>query len=804
MKYYWSLGNEFGDMPFNDVSGLGDGSGKYADHLRNIQLSSIPNKALLRTTLNQCLVFLTCMVFVEHLPSAYILAWLFLMVGINCFTFYTHRKYRIGIKNPIAGKNLLYSFSMGIFILGISWLVPLFIFVPMAAGYGLMEVIIIFGTLTTSAALLMRVTLLACLSFIASIIMGSIVFLAMHGHHAIAAVTCVYGFITLFAAYQNSLFFLKSKINESEAQEQNELVHLLLNEFNHNKADWLWQLDKNGHFINVSPRLAYMMGSTQNDIEGKKFSDLLLKHPQNIRKWPQSFRETMRKIDHKKSFSGDYLEIYRNGQTSWWEVSAAPKYDKYGAFIGYFGVGSDITSFKKSQDEIAWMAEYDSLTNLPNRAKLMRELAESLDKSKNSSRQSAFMMIDLDHFKSINDTLGHQVGDQLLMAFSGKLARAMPKNALCGRLGGDEFAIIISGHDVQKNVENIAQKIENITKSPILIGPHSLHIGTSIGSAIAPEDGENVETLSRNADLALYAAKDTGRGCHQRYYPQLLHKAERLRLMGNELLKAIERDELKLYCQPLVDVQSQEIVSYEILLRWFNPHFIDITPDEFIPIAEENKLIIPIGNWVLHQSCLLASLWPEHLGISVNISAYQLFEPDFIHIVEEALSASGIAPERLELEITENIFIKDGEYCFRTLEKLQKIGVKLSLDDFGTGYSSLGYLGKIKFDNIKIDRSFMQGAHEAKEESIAIIRAVVAMASSLNISTTAEGVETTKHVEIAKALGCARLQGYHFSKPICADLVTKKYSRDKIRDAQNHYNGPYFVEQNHLGHKKTG
>ena len=378
----------------------------------------------------------------------------------------------------------------------------------------------------------------------------------------------------------------------------------------------------------------------------------------------------------------------------------------------------------------------------------------------------AFLMIDLDRFKAVNDTLGHQVGDQLLARVSDRLKSLMSDNELCGRLGGDEFAIVIRDGSDLNRVNAVARAVIDALSQPYEVDHHTLYVGASVGSAIGPRDGATVETLMRNADLALYRSKDEGGGRHYTYDPSLHAHAEERRQLEFSLRRALENGEFHLVYQPVVDASSEAVVSFEALLRWNSAEHGSVNPAKFIPLAEDTRLIVPIGEWVLREACREAMNWPGNVKVAVNVSGEQLLEPGFAATVIGALASSGLPASRLEIEVTESIFVRDGTTAQATLEQLKGLGCSIALDDFGTGYSSLGYLRTIRFTTIKVDRSFVRGAANASPESLAIIRAVVAMADSLDMTTTAEGVENEAELAMVRRLGCHKIQGYYFGRPM--------------------------------------
>jgi predicted signal transduction protein with EAL and GGDEF domain len=357
-------------------------------------------------------------------------------------------------------------------------------------------------------------------------------------------------------------------------------------------------------------------------------------------------------------------------------------------------------------------------------------------------------------------------GDKLLAQVSARLKSLMGENQLCGRLGGDEFAIVIRDLHKADEINELAKRVIERLSEPYQVDQHTLYVGASVGSAMGPRDGKTVEELMRNADLALYRAKDAGGGEHCRFEPVLHASAEERRQLEVALRKALGRDEMELHYQPVVDSRSEKVVSFEALVRWNSADHGFVSPGKFIPLAEDTRLIVPIGKWVMRKACEEARNWPDHVKVNVNVSPEQLLEPGFHQEVVEALAVSGLRPERLEVEVTESIFLRDASVARNALEQVMALGCSVALDDFGTGYSSLGYIRKLRFSTIKVDRTFVQGAAQGSAESLAIINAVVAMAKSLDMTTTAEGVETAGEAELIRNLGCEKIQGYYFGRPM--------------------------------------
>ncbi|MEA2928437.1 MAG: hypothetical protein QOG38_865 [Hyphomicrobiales bacterium] len=432
---------------------------------------------------------------------------------------------------------------------------------------------------------------------------------------------------------------------------------------------------------------------------------------------------------------------------------------------GWVATHLDVTEQQRSEARIAYMAQHDALTSLPNRVVLRERLERALAGMQRGDRSIAVLMLDLDRFKEVNDTLGHPVGDALLKAVAGRLRSCTRETATVARLGGDEFAIIEEMADPGVEATAVAERIQRALSTVFDLGDHQVIIGTSIGIAVAPGDGTDCDDILRNADLALYRAKGGGRGTHRFFEPEMDRLMQERRDLERDMRDALVNGEFELYFQPFVNLASGEISGCEALLRWHHPTRGLISPADFIPLAEETGVIVPLGEWVLRTACRQAATWPAALRIAVNLSPAQFRSKELVPVVVRALADSGITPDRLELEVTESVMMLDSEAAFTTLRQLHALGVRIALDDFGTGYSSLSFLQKFPFDKIKIDRSFVNELLDARDESRLIARAVVRFAVSLGKTTTAEGVETKQQLDILRAERCTEMQGYYFSRP---------------------------------------
>jgi len=534
-----------------------------------------------------------------------------------------------------------------------------------------------------------------------------------------------------------------------------------IEEFEQAGRGWFWETTGRGALSYVSEHLAAHLKTAADDLIGRPFSELI---------GADEGSESERTLGFHLSARLPFTDVTVRANTSaeiWWSLSGTPSFDEHGRFLGFRGIGTDLTQQRRSDEEINRLAKYDSLTGLPNRMLMRRTLDEALQGQKGAAPAGcALFLIDLDRFKNVNDTLGHPIGDALLKQVAQRLTNVIGDKGQIGRLGGDEFEAVLPGQDNGGTLGNLAERLIQQVSMPYSIEGHNIAIGASVGIAIAPPVGTCADALIRNADLALYSAKASGRGTFCFFAPEMHSEAQDRQLLENDLRKAIGRGELQLVYQPVVNAQTEELSGFEALVRWHHPARGVISPSLFIPLAEESGLIPQIGEWVLRTACAEASKWPEQIRIAVNLSPLQFVDPNLPQIVISALANSQIQPRQLELEITEGVFLVESESTDDMFARLKSLGVRLALDDFGTGYSSLGYLKKAPFDKIKIDQSFVRGAAKSGSRNAAIIRAIVTLAESLGMDTTAEGAETHDELTLIRELGCSHIQGYIFGRPM--------------------------------------
>ncbi|WP_404810534.1 putative bifunctional diguanylate cyclase/phosphodiesterase [Methylobacterium flocculans] len=438
----------------------------------------------------------------------------------------------------------------------------------------------------------------------------------------------------------------------------------------------------------------------------------------------------------------------------------------------------DVTVRRAAEVQAEEMARQDPLTGLPNRLLLHERLREALSRLHRTNEGCAILLIDLDRFKPINDTLGHPMGDALLKKVADRLRSTVRLTDTVARIGGDEFVILQTGIRGGADTQVLARRIVDLVGRTYMVEGQLLTIGASVGVALAPTDGDDADRLLKNADLALYRSKLDGRGTYRFFEPEMDARMQARRRLELDMRQALARREFSLHYQPQLQLEGNRLVGCEALIRWQHPTRGMVSPLDFIPLAEEIGLIVPIGEWVMRQACRDAATWPDPLSVAVNVSPAQFKSERLVEMVMSALAASGLAATRLEVEITEGVLLNESEKTLQTLHRLRELGVRVSMDDFGTGYSSLSYLRSFPFDKIKIDRSFVNDL-SGKRDGEAIIRAIAGLGRSLGMTTVAEGVETADQLDRIRAEGCTDVQGYLISKPIPASDVLAFLTADR-------------------------
>jgi diguanylate cyclase (GGDEF)-like protein/PAS domain S-box-containing protein len=545
-------------------------------------------------------------------------------------------------------------------------------------------------------------------------------------------------------------------------------VLALAAEYESSGQGWFWETDAEGRVTYLSPQVAELFGKSPEQLRSMSFHTLFITDQGGDGASPRNLNLL---FGGRKRFNGLVARAALDTSEIYWTLSGRPVFDDDSRFMGYRGHGGDVTESQKAENETSRLAQFDSLTGLSNRHRMQQKIDATLTAFRAAKRCCAIMMIDLDRFKQVNDTFGHKAGDELLKQVAARLKRVFDMTCEVGRLGGDEFQVMLPDMDDRGQLGELAKKAIAMVSQPYSLDEGRCMIGASIGVAIAPYDGLTREEVGHSADIALYAAKNGGRGQFRFYSSELQTESHLRKSLEKDLRDALERGELTLEYQPVVSVKNNRIVALEALCRWYHPERGKIPPSIFIPIAEESNLINSIGEWVLRTACQDAARWPDHVRVSINLSEQQVVTEGFKHLVANALANAEISPERLEFELKESIHFGDGEATERELTALRKLGVRLALDDFGTGTSSLGYLRQAPFETLKIDPSFLRGAMDKGSRNVDLIGAIVALANALGMQTVAEGVEAMDELKLVTDKGVSHIQGFVYSPPMPADEV---------------------------------
>lgn len=536
-------------------------------------------------------------------------------------------------------------------------------------------------------------------------------------------------------------------------------------------------IDDDAHIIAINKGYTDITGFSENEVLGSK--------PKLL----QADRKDLWRIllDHEK-WSGEISDHRKNGEAYQASLTITAVKNKKGKIVNYVGVFADITETKRSQDKLYALVNHDPLTGLPNRRLLNELLEHSIRRAAREKYQIGLLFIDLDRFKAINDSLGHDVGDKLLQEVSARINQSIRESDIVARLGGDEFVVMVDMINQTEDAAIIAKKIIHALQIEFIIEGKEIFIGASIGISMFPKDGADVDHLIKAADIAMYQVKSQGKNHHCFYSDDLSKSAIERFNMENQLRHALERNQLEVYYQPQVSITSGEIIGAEALIRWNHPELGLISPAKFIPVTEETGLIVQIGEWVLRQAALQATYWTKHgyeiQWVSVNVSAVQIMRSNFADTVYGMLIETDCDPSILELEITESTVMHNTEYVIDTFNRIKQLGLKLAIDDFGTGYSSLSHLKRLPLDKIKIDQSFVRGLPEDLDD-VAIAKAIYAMANSLGLTVIAEGVETLAQADFLLNMGCEEAQGYLYSKAISAEEFTNLLAIQRFKGQRN-------------------
>ena len=577
----------------------------------------------------------------------------------------------------------------------------------------------------------------------------------------------------LAAAFNRMIERMAGLLDKANAmREEVALNELRLRTLVENSPDIIARYDAHCRLIFANPAYARETGIVLERMPGKKSKSGRIWQPtMPLAQYTDRLR---RVID---SGTPDRINLeWKNptGQTVYHEIQVVPERDAGGRTVGALAIGRNISALKRIEQELLFQATHDPLTGLPNRELLQERLRHALLQSSRHGRRVAVIFVDLDNFKDINDSLGHDIGDELLKLLAGRMCQTLRESDTVARLGGDEFVVFIEDNADAHDLDTVVHKLFDALSEPCQIGEHRIYPGASLGIALSPDDGTDVDTLMRNADTAMYVAKKQGRNHYRFFSSEMNDELHTWMEIGNNLRHAIANNELSLHYQPKARLKDGGFAGMEALIRWQNPKLGWVSPARFIPVAEKCGLINVIGHWVLNEACRQMRAWLdagiEPLCVAVNLSANQCLPNQLPGQIREILDTHRLPGHRLEVEITESIVMADTEGMIRDFWALRDLGVRVAVDDFGTGYSSLSYLKRLPVDTLKIDKSFVDDI-ETDSTDVEIIRAIIAMAHSLNLAVVAEGVENPMQLECLAAAGCDQIQGYYFSRPLAADAM---------------------------------
>ncbi len=547
--------------------------------------------------------------------------------------------------------------------------------------------------------------------------------------------------------------------------------------------------DRDGCVVRFNRACERLTGYVYDDVKGKVAWDIL---------WSKEDAEAVKEIFSSLSydkFHTTHLSDNKQANESYWVCKSGSQrliswsynviLDQNGYVSYLLATGIDVTQHRLVERRLDYLTHFDSLTDLPNRTLFYDRLSNALGQARRYDQMFALLFLDLDGFKYVNDTLGHDMGDLLLKKAAKKLPLCVRNSDTVAHIGGDEFVIILPMINDIRDAAIVADKILDVFTKSFQLDNHECFVGVSIGISIYPTDGDDIDTLLKNADISMYKAKDTGKNNYKFYNSDMNAKAMRRLKLENNLRRALQRSEFTLNFQPKYELSCDTIAGMETLIRWNTPQHGFVSPVEFIPVAEETGLIIPIGEWVLRKSCFYGKQWQEsghkHLIMAVNLSARQFKSYDLIKSIESILEETGYNPEQLELELTESVVMEDAESAIKVLRNIKNMGIHIAIDDFGMGYSSLSYLKRFPIDRLKIDRSFVNDITTDTDDA-AIATAIIAMAHSLKLKVTAEGVETVEQLEFLRSLNCDEAQGYLFSKPLVPEKFTELLQNQKTSE----------------------
>jgi len=731
--------------------------------LRDAQLIARGEFAVFFAVANSVAAVLMAMILLGHVDVTYLGGWVAGVVGTNLVAMHLARTQAVTHVGR-SGRKVPKVMMVGDIVLrAVTWLsLPILAFPSLGPQNQMVAATLIAGI---GIAALGLVVVPACVNAWMAIFTAGLSYSLLVARHSVPFDNILAILFTLGVAVVGVLTVARWAFGQLKTNadfgSQSESASLLLQEYEQRGVGWLWQVDAENRVTYISSRMTALLNRPASQLLGHSLPALLGGHA-----------ELGRVLFDKQPFNSLEMELTTARGPRWISIAGDPIVDTAGRFEGFRGVGSDITEIRQTQERLTHLANMDVLSGLPNRGRVRQLLGEALRAATVSNVPCAIMFLDLDGFKPVNDTFGHPKGDAVLQAVAKRLCDEVGQDGHVGRMGGDEFAIVLADAQSRHKIEQLADRIIKAIAEPYMIDQTEIRIGVSIGCAFGPIDGATVDDLILKADLALYEAKGAGRGVAKYFSSELqTEQDDRVRL-ETDLRGAIAAKQFHLVYQPLVNAKTQKLIGFEALIRWNHPQRGFVPPNVFIPVAEESGLMPVIGEWVIEEAIRAAATWPEPITVALNISPKQIILPALPNTVSQFLGRYKLPANRLELEVTEGVFLGDNGATLDVLKRLRALGVGIALDDFGTGYSSIGYLNKAVFHKLKIDGSFVREAAHNRE-TVAIIQSIVSLAKSFRMSITAEGVETPEDFERMRDLGCDTIQGYLFGRPLSYDRANQ-------------------------------
>lgn len=730
-----------------------------------------------------------CFMFLDSAPAWALLGWAALVMLAACGGLPAWQANRRSRRPRHATRNDVARTSSLALVLAALWAVPLPLLATDAALPQMLALAAVVAVLTGLHGLALATLRQAGMIYPAIVGVGAAAMLATADPALagpLAALLVAQAIIVALGVHSSAATFKGRVVAELRAEQQHQVIGLLLRDFEQQAADVLWEADAQGRLRHVSNRLARMLGRSSRALDGRSLVELLQRRQRTleddlIADATQSLVKLQEHFDNARAFRDIEVPVRLGQRTQWWSLTAKPVGD--GSL--WRGVAANVTATREAQRHVWQLAHFDGITGLSNRHHFRVALDEVLKGVRSDGGVCAVLCLDLDGFKTVNDALGHDMGDALLRVVGQRLEAVRRKGDIVARLGGDEFGIIVRDIADADEAALVAGRVLYALARPCEIGGVTVPVAASLGVALAPSDGCEPELLLKHADLALYAAKGAGRGQFSFYTPSMGAKVMKRLQIERALREAIPGGQLRVLYQPQLDLATGQISGCEALLRWSHPELGDVGPNEFIPVAEEAGMITDIGRWVLHEACIAAKGWPESVRVCVNLSPLQVVARDLRADVAHALATSSLPARRLEIEITESVLLGDNPATFAKLHAVREMGVRIALDDFGTGYASLAYLRSFPFDQLKIDQTFVReiaGRHDAR----AIVRATIEMARGLKMDSLAEGVEDDETLELLRGQGCGTVQGYRISPPLPAhemlEFLARWFGRRVVND----------------------